>query len=58
MIHWLQIGGMKSSLDNEQKQWNNLKQYLNDYPNSRAEIYYKTTGDMFARFIRLECEQK
>lgn len=57
MVHWLQIGGIKCSIDCENKQWQNLKEYLIKYPESKVEIWKKCTGDMFAIFIRLECEQ-
>lgn len=57
MVHWLQIGGIKLTLKDENKQWNNLNEYLSKYPESKAEVYKKFTGDMFAKFIRLECEQ-
>lgn len=58
MVHWLQIGGMRSRKENEVVQWKKIEQYLIDYPvGTYAEVYLKTTGDMFARFIRLECKQ-
>jgi hypothetical protein len=57
MIHWLQLGGKNISLKNEEKQWNNLKQYINTYKDSKITIYQKTTGDIFCRIIKLECNQ-
>lgn len=55
MIHWLQIGGIKEHY--EHKQWENLKEYLNKYSESNIEVWVKFTGDMFAKFIRLKCNQ-
>jgi hypothetical protein len=55
MIHWLQIGGIKER--NENKQWDNLSEYLNKYPESKIEVWVKFTGDMYAKFIKLECNQ-
>jgi hypothetical protein len=57
MIHWLQIGGMRVSQKAEGRQWDNLKKYLSDYPESKATVFLKETGDMFCRIIRLECNQ-
>jgi hypothetical protein len=56
-VHWLQIGGMRVSPENERKQWSNLKKYLEIYPNSKAVVYHKDFGDMFCRVVRLECLQ-
>jgi hypothetical protein len=57
MTHWLQIGGMKVSQKAEDRQWNNLQQYLSDYSESKATVYYKETGDIFCRIVKLECNQ-
>jgi len=57
MVHWLQIGGMKIREKDEIKQWGNLNEYIQKYPLSKSQVWLKTTGDMYARFIKLECEQ-
>ena len=57
MVHWLQVGGMRTSHKNEVIQWENIKTYLDEYPNSKATVYYKETGDMFCRIVKLECGQ-
>lgn len=57
MKHWLQIGGIKTNLKSEAKQWNNLFEYLKSYPGSKAIVYVKNTGDMFCEIIELICEQ-
>jgi hypothetical protein len=57
MVHWLRIGGMKLSTKSEQKQWNSLKEYLNNYPGSKIIVFNKNTGDAFAKIVRLECDQ-
>lgn len=56
-IHWLQFGGMKLKTSSERKQWSNLKEYLEKYPESKASIFLKNTGDVFARIVKLECSQ-
>jgi hypothetical protein len=57
MVHWLQIGGIKSSMKNEDIQWANLKKYLEEYPESKAVVYIKETGDIFCKVVKLECSQ-
>ena len=57
MVHWLQVGGMRTSLKNENRQWENIQTYLEEYPNSKATVYYKETGDLFCRIVKLECKQ-
>lgn len=57
MVHWLEYGGIRCMPDREKKQLEELRQYLRKYPDAKAEVFWKTTGDMFARFIRLECNQ-
>ena len=54
MVHWLQIGGMKIREKDEIKQWGNLNEYIQKYPLSKSQVWLKTTGDMYARFIKLE----
>jgi hypothetical protein len=57
MTHWLQIGGIKIRSEYEIKQWYHLKEYIEQHEGSKATVYVKTTGDMFARIIKLECDQ-
>ena len=57
MTHWLQIGGTRVSQKAEDRQWNNLQEYLSDYPESKATIYLKETGDLFCKIVKLECNQ-
>ena len=57
MIHWLQIGGIKTSKESEDKQWRNLNKYLEDYPGSEVTVFLKNTGDVFARIVKLKCNQ-
>jgi hypothetical protein len=56
-VHWLEIGGIRINMKDEDKQWDHLKKYLSDYPESKATVYIKNTGDLFARVVRLECKQ-
>ena len=48
---------MRCSPEKEIKQLAELRQYLKRYPEAKAEGYLKTTGDMFAKIVRLECGQ-
>ena len=57
MTHWLEIGGTRISTKNEDMQWDHLKKYLSEYPESKATVYIKNTGDLFATVVRLECKQ-
>jgi hypothetical protein len=57
MTHWLQAGGMRVSQKAEDRQWNNLQEYLSNYPESKATIYLKETGDLFCEIVKLECSQ-
>jgi hypothetical protein len=57
MTHWLHLGGMKLSCTEEQKQWDNLNKYIKTHKNCKATVYNKTTGDMFCRIVKLECNQ-
>jgi hypothetical protein len=57
MTHWLQIGGMRIREAYERKQWENLSKYLEQHQGSNATVYIKNTGDIYARIIKLECEQ-
>ncbi len=57
MVHWLQVGGRYYSLEREQKQWVNIGQYIKNYPNSKVTVFVKNTGDLFARIVKLECDQ-
>lgn len=57
MIHWLKFGGYRVSLKSEAKQWLNLGEYLQKYPDSKATVFIKTTGDMFEKVVKLECCQ-
>jgi len=56
MIHWLEIGGIRIGMKDEDKQWNYLKKYLSEYPESKATVYFKDS-DLFARVVKLECKQ-
>ena len=57
MTHWLQVGRMMDSKKTENAQWKNIQEYLNEYPESKATVYYKETGDVFCKIIKLECNQ-
>jgi hypothetical protein len=57
MIHWLEYSGLRITPARENKQIEELKRYLIENPTAKAEGYWKTTGDMFAKFVRLECDQ-
>lgn len=57
MIHWLKFGGYRVSLKSEAKQWLNLGEYLQKYPDSKATVFIKTTGDIFEKAVKLECGQ-
>lgn len=56
-VHWLELGGIKVIDENEKKQWRQIKGYLEKYPESNATVYLKDTGDVFKRFVKLECSQ-
>jgi hypothetical protein len=57
MTHWLIIGGTRIRAEHEKKQWDNLKGYLKQHKGSKATVYLKTTGDIFCRIVKLECDQ-
>jgi TPR repeat protein len=57
MIHWLEYGGMRITPARENIQLAELQRYLAENPDAKAEGYWKTTGDMFAKFVRLECNR-
>ena len=56
-MHWLEYGGSRFSLDRENKQLEELRNYLRNDPTAKAEGYFKNTGDVFAKVVRLECSQ-
>lgn len=56
-VHWLEFGGIRIAMKDEDKQWDYLKEYLSKYPESNATVFIKNTGDLFARVVRLECKQ-
>jgi len=56
-VYWLEYDGIRCSKDKKEKQLEELRQYLRKYPTASAKGFWKTTGDMFAKFVRLECEQ-
>jgi len=56
-VHWLQYDDIRCPPKKQEKQLADIRQYLRSYPEAKAEGYWKTTGDMFAKFVRLECEQ-
>lgn len=57
MIHWLEYGGGLCKTEKENKQLAELQRYLEENSTAKAQGYWKTTGDMFAKFVRLECNQ-
>jgi hypothetical protein len=57
MIHWLRIGDSKLTKQAELKQWENIKDYLEKYPISKTIVYVKNSSDVFAKIVKLECEQ-
>jgi len=56
-VHWLEYDNIRHSIDRRDKQLEELRKYLRNYPEAKAEGYVKTTGDMFAKIVRLECSQ-
>jgi hypothetical protein len=52
--HWLKIDG---KLMDTTKQWNNVKEYLEKYQDSKAKVYLREYGFMFDRFVCLETTQ-
>lgn len=53
--HWLKIDGrwnQKTTI----KAWNNLKEYLQKYPESKITVFNSETN-LFHKFFCLECEQ-
>lgn len=56
MVHWLLIGGNDFTKDEGKIQWNNLNDYISNN-NSKIEIYFKETGDIFERVVKLVCNQ-
>lgn len=57
MTHWLVIGGERKTMKQELEQWKNLKQYINNYPESEVIIYLKSAGDIYSRVVKLKCKQ-
>ena len=57
MVHWLEYDGIRMMPDRAEKQLEELQRHLRENPTAKAEGYWKTTGDMFAKFVRLECNQ-
>ncbi len=56
-VHWLEIGGIGIDMKDEDNQWDRLKKYLSEYPESKATVYNRNTGNLFARVVKLECKQ-
>lgn len=56
MIHWLVIGGYNYNKEEEKNQWSKLNEYVENN-NSKLEIYLKDTGDVFARVVKLICNE-
>ena len=44
-------------MEKENKQLEQLQLYLRKHPEAKAEGYLKTTGDMFAKIVKLVCNQ-
>ena len=44
-------------MNKEDLQLEELRQYLRNDPTAKVEGYFKNTGDVFAKVVRLECEQ-
>lgn len=57
MVHWLLVGGIRKTPSEEQKQWQNIKEYLEKYPDGKITIYWQDTN-IFNKIVRLECKQK
>jgi len=57
-VHWLEVGGMRFTVPDENVQWKHLKDYLTKYPDSKITVYNRNSGDLCARVVRLECKQK
>ena len=57
MVHWLEFDGIRCRVDKKEQQLAELRRYMQKYPTTTVKGYWKTTGDMFAKFVRLECNQ-
>ena len=56
--HWLGVGGIRKTLHVEDQQWQNLKYYIDNHPESKVMIFFKETGkDLFEKIVKLECNQ-
>ena len=56
MIHWLIYGGMHCGRG-QKKQAAEIYRYLKEYPSSSIKVYFKNTGDVYAKVIQLKCHQ-
>ena len=57
-VHWLEVGGKRFTISDEDVQWGYLKDYMLKYPDSKITVYNRNAGDLFARVVKLECKQK
>jgi hypothetical protein len=54
--HWLKIDGYWDK-ETTAKAYQNIMDYLNQYPNSKVTVFNPDNGFTFNRYIRLECYQ-
>lgn len=52
-VHWLKINCYASD---EDKQYLEIQNYLNNYPEAKATIYFYDSGS-FNKIVKLECSQ-
>ncbi len=57
-VHWLEIGSIRKSLEVEDRQWKRLENYIKKYPDSKTTVYNRNSGDLLARIVKLECNQR
>lgn len=57
MIHWLIYGGLGCHKSQQEQQLLELFHYFLKYPESNMKAYFKDTEDVYAKVIRLKCNQ-
>lgn len=51
--HWLKISWRVSG----SKEWHELRNYIENYPNSKITVFNPVYGNIFTKFFCLECDQ-
>lgn len=54
--HWLLIKGI-SRPESTRKQWNNVKEFIDKYPESKVTVYNREYGNIFDKLLCLETSQ-